>query len=128
MLKSGIFAAIIFGFVSLISVLFLNKFNGVITPLDEIKAALSGLRGVLSPSSTIGCRSFTQKDETIGQVANAMVPVSVVPFTDPRDTMLYVFNSDASDSMIRAVTNSRAGFWKVKSAHYYFLLTHNEGK
>ena len=128
MLKTGIFACIIVAYVGLAAVLFLKKFNHVVTPLDEIKTALGSLRAMINPSSTMGCKSFTQKDETTNQVANAMVPVSVVPFTDTRDTTLYVFNTDAPDSMIRAVTSSRATLWELSSANYHFLLTNNTDK
>ena len=128
MLKPGIFACIILGYVGLASILFLKKFNSVVTPLDEIKTALGSLRGTLNPLSTIGCRSYTQKDETTNQVANAMVPVSVVPFTVTRDTMLYVFNIDAPDSLIHATTSNQGRLWELKSEHYYFLLISNKDK
>jgi len=122
-LKPGIFAVILLSFVALSAILFIKKFNGQLTPLDEIKSALGSLRATLRPGSIIGCVSYTGKPETESQAANAMVPVSVVPHVKTMDTTLFVFNPDVSDSLLNSLTLNK--LWEERSANYYFVLASN---
>ena len=107
------------------SILFVRKFNGQSTPLGEIKSALGSLRAILPSNSVIGCVSYTQKTETVCQVANAMAPVSVVPYVAIRDTTLFVFNRNFTDSALHSIMVDRIKIWDQQSANYYFIVATN---
>jgi len=104
------------------SLLFFQKNRGQELPLDEIKAELSGLRATISPRSTIGCMSFAQQPETEGWVANALVPVAVIPHRVDTDTTMFVFGADASDSVRQSRLAGRPVIWAEASEHYHFIL------
>ncbi len=106
------------------ALLFQNKFRENRERLDEVKSVLSGIRNSLTANNTIGCISYDGRAETASEVANALTPVTVIPYK-MMDTNLLVFDRGVSDSMLTNTLRNKVRIWEARSEHLYLLLVIN---
>jgi hypothetical protein len=124
MIKSLIPLFLVFMAVLLATALFEEKNGKSLTELDEIKTSLNSLRESLPHGSLVGCVSKASQPEVVYWTANALAPlVYVVPNAATMDTVLFVFNSSVTDSVVSATINANKLVWKERSDRFYFLLT-----
>lgn len=92
------------------------------TQLDEIKTALAPLSGLKEKGTIIDCFVSANEPETMFWMINAMAPATLIPALKNRDTTLFVFKQDTSDSLINERLSNREKIWEARSGHYYFVI------
>lgn len=123
MIKEGWLLLFIVLAITGITAIYAKRIHAADDDIDKTERALSALKPLLNPGSTVSYQSINVPNEVGFWVKYALAPVYISRKVALTDTTLTVCTVDVSDSVITAYRASRKLIGQNNNGQYAFLLT-----